>query len=218
MTARRFPLWTILGVVLVVALVLGGVLHSSSPGPAQRAAAIESVVRCPSCEDLSVAQSTAPTAVAVRAAVTELIAEGRTDQQIRDYLVDRYGASIELDPPASGWSLLVWLLPLLAGLVGVTALAVVFVRRRRLAGGDPGTRHRGAASPLTPEAAEERRQFLTRSLADADAEYLAGDLSDQDYLALRQRDLVRLAALDAPVGAGPSAGGDPLAGSVVSGS
>jgi tetratricopeptide (TPR) repeat protein len=46
--------------------------------------------------------------------------------------------------------------------------------------------------------AEERRRFLTQSLADADAEYLAGDLSDKDYLALRQRDMVRLAALDQP--------------------
>jgi cytochrome c-type biogenesis protein CcmH len=202
-TGRRFPLWTTLGVVLIVALVLGSVLSSSPPGPAQRAAAIESVVRCPSCEELSVAQSTAPTAVAVRAAVTQLIAEGRTDQQIRDYLVDRYGASIVLDPPASGWSLLVWLLPLLAGLASAGVLAVVFVRRRRISGEDGNDRHRGVASDLTPEAAAERREFLTRSLADADAEYLAGDLSDQDYLALRQRDLSRLAALTTPDGAEP---------------
>jgi cytochrome c-type biogenesis protein CcmH len=205
-TGRRFPLWTTLGVVLIVALVLGSVLSSSPPGPAQRAAAIESVVRCPSCEELSVAQSTAPTAVAVRAAVTQLIAEGRTDQQIRDYLVDRYGASIVLDPPASGWSLLVWLLPLLAGLASAGVLAVVFVRRRRISGEDGNDRHRGVASDLTPEAAAERREFLTRSLADADAEYLAGDLSDQDYLALRQRDLSRLAALTTPNGGGSSVG------------
>ena len=116
MSRRRFPLWTLLGVVLVVALVVGsGVLSSSPPTAAQRAAAIESVIRCPSCEDLSVAQSSAPTAVAVRATVAQLIAEGRTDEQIEDYLVARYGASIVLDPPASGWSLLVWLLPLAGG-------------------------------------------------------------------------------------------------------
>jgi tetratricopeptide (TPR) repeat protein len=56
---------------------------------------------------------------------------------------------------------------------------------------------------MAPEVADERRRFLTRSLADADAEYLAGDLSDKDYLALRQRDMVRLAALPAP-SAGPA--------------
>ena len=209
MTRRRFPLWTALGVVLVVALVLGsGVLTSSTPTAAQRAVAIESVVRCPTCEDLSVAQSTAPTAVAVRGAITQLIAEGRTDQQIQEYLTARYGSSIVLDPPASGWSLLVWILPLLAGLVAATALVALLVRRRRLSPGGPGDGPgMGGAGgrAMTPEAIEERREFLTRSLADADAEYLAGDLSDQDYLALRQRDMLRLAALPEPAGAGSPA-------------
>jgi cytochrome c-type biogenesis protein CcmH len=190
-----------------VALVLGsGVLTSSPPSPAERALSIESVVRCPTCEDLSVAQSTAPTAVAVRGAITQLIAEGRTDQQIQAYLTARYGSSIELDPPASGWSLLVWLLPLAGGLVAATVVAVVLVRRRRLSPGDPGDGSRAGGAPLTPAAVEERREFLTRSLADADAEYLAGDLSDQDYLALRQRDMVRLAALPVPTGAGRPGG------------
>ena len=204
MTRRHFPLWTALGVVLILALVLGsGILASSPPTAAQRAVAIESVVRCPTCEDLSVAQSTAPTAVAVRAAVTRLIAEGRSDQQIQDYLSARYGSSIELDPPASGWSLLVWILPLVAGLVAAAALGVVLVRRRRISGGGTGERPGADRTAMTPEAVEDRRQFLTRSLADADAEYLAGDLSDQDYLALRQRDMLRLAALPVPADEGP---------------
>jgi cytochrome c-type biogenesis protein CcmH len=207
-TRRRFPLWTALGTVLIVALVLGsGVLTSSPPTAAQRAVSIESVVRCPTCEDLSVAQSTAPTAVAVRVAITQLIAEGRTDQQIQEYLAARYGSSIVLDPPASGWSLLVWLLPLVAGLVATSVLVVVLVRRRRLSPGGPGGGSRAGGAPLTPAAVEERREFLTRSLADADAEYLAGDLSDQDYLALRQRDMLRLAALPAQTDGGWADGG-----------
>jgi cytochrome c-type biogenesis protein CcmH len=193
----RFGLWTALGAVLVVALVLGsGLLTSSPPTDAQRAAAIESVVRCPTCEDLSVAQSTAPTAVAVRAAVTQQIVEGRSDQQVESYLVDRYGSSIVLDPPARGWSLVVWLLPLVGGSAALAALVVVLVRRRRLSDLDGG----GPGPDLTPEVAAERRAFLARSLADADAEYLAGDLSDQDYLALRQRDMARLTALEARMG------------------
>jgi cytochrome c-type biogenesis protein CcmH len=206
----RFPLWTGLGAVLVVALILGsGILTSSPPTDAQRAAAIDSVVRCPTCEDLSVAQSTAPTAVTVRAAVAQQIAEGRSDQQVESYLVGRYGSSIVLDPPAAGWSLLVWLLPLLVGCAATAGLVVVLVRRRRLTGVDRGGSGPGGRAPnLTPEVAAERRQFLARSLADADAEYLAGDLSDQDYLALRQRDLVRLAALGTQMG-GAGASGEP---------
>jgi cytochrome c-type biogenesis protein CcmH len=195
-TSRRFPLWTALGVVLVVALVIGsGVLRSGPPTPTQRAYAIESVLRCPSCEDLSVAQSSASTAVTVRATVAQQIVAGRSDQQIEDYLVARYGSSIVLDPPARGWSLLVWLLPVLGGGVAVVALVVVLLRRRTVASPESG--QPDAEPPATAAEADERRRFLTRSLADADAEYLAGDLSDQDYLALRHRDMVRLASLGA---------------------
>jgi cytochrome c-type biogenesis protein CcmH len=195
MTAKRFPLWSLLGVVAVVALVVGsGVLTSPPPTPAQRAAAIESVVRCPTCEDLTAAQSSAPTAVAVRAVVAQQVAAGRSDRQIEGYLVDRYGSSIVLDPPARGWSLLVWLLPLVGGAVAVVVVVAVLIRRRGAVDEDPIPGDRGGE--LTAEEIEEHTQFLTRSLADADAEYLAGDLSDKDYLALRHRDMVRLAALE----------------------
>lgn len=200
MTARRLPLWTALGAVLIVALIVGsGVLSSSSPTAAQRALAIESALRCPSCEDLTVAESSASTAVTVRATVSRMIAQGQTNQQIENYLVARYGSTIVLDPPASGWSLLVWLVPLVGGLAAVGMLVALLVRRRNAAHAtrvDPGEVVGGRA--LTPAEAAEQRAFLQQSLADADAEFLAGDLSDADYLALRQRDMVRLAALGAP--------------------
>jgi cytochrome c-type biogenesis protein CcmH len=202
-TRRHFPLWTLLAAVLVVALVIGsGVLSSAPPTAQERAQSIESSLRCPSCEDLSVAESSASTAVTVRATVTQMIAEGKTNQQIVDFLVARYGPSMVLDPPASGWSLLVWLLPLLGGLAALTVLVTVLVRRRDTS--DSGLADGGDGPALTAGEASERRRFLTQSLADADAEYLAGDLSDADYLALRHRDMLRLASLDA---AGPSGAG-----------
>ena len=198
MSRRHFPLWTVLGVVLIAALVIGsGALSSSSPTDAQRAAAIESVIRCPSCEDLTVAVSSAPTAVTVRSTVTHLIDQGWTDAQIKQYLVARYGSAIVLDPPTSGWSALVWVLPIAGGLAAVTVLVVVLVGRRRRDDRELDADVR--SGPVDPEVLEERRRFLNQSLADADAEFLAGDLSDADYLSLRQRDLGRLAALG-PVG------------------
>ncbi len=208
MRARRFPWWTLMGVVLVVALVVGtGVLHSSPPTPAQRAAAIDSVIRCPSCEDLSVATSSAPTAATVRTTVRQLVDAGRSDQQIKEYLVARYGSSIVLEPPASGWSLLVWVLPLAGGLVAVAAVTTVLIRRRGALAGPPEADAEDGS--LDAEALEVKRRFLERSLADADAEYVAGDLSDQDYLALRRRDMARLATLGTAGRAGqfPTDGG-----------
>jgi cytochrome c-type biogenesis protein CcmH len=187
-------LWTLLGVVLVVALVIGsGVLSSSAPTAAQRAYSIESVIRCPSCEDLSAVNSSAPTAVTVRSTVRQLVDEGKTDQQIEDYLVARYGSSIVLDPPASGATLLVWLLPILGGLAAVAALVTLTVRRRGPVDEDPGVE--SASHMLDAVSMAERKRFLEQSLADVDVEYLAGDLSDKDYLALRRRDMARLAAL-----------------------
>jgi len=212
MRPRRFPWWTLMGVVLVVALVVGtGVLHSSPPTAAQRAAAIDADIRCPSCEDLSVAESSAPTAVTVRATVRQLVDAGQSDQQIQQYLVARYGSSIVLDPPAHGWSLLVWVLPLAGVAVAVAGLGTVLYRRRGVVDGGPGTGTDRTDGPAgvgeDPATKAARRRFLEQSLADADAEYLAGDLSDRDYLALRRRDMSRLAALGAaPVDEGPGEG------------
>ncbi len=201
--ARRVPWWTLLVAVLVVALVIGsGVLSSAPPTPAQRALAIESSIRCPSCEDLSVADSSAPTAVTVRATVRRLIAQGRTDAQIESYLASRYGSSIVLVPPTSGWSLLVWVLPTAGGGLAVAVLAVVLVRRRRSAEHRPGPdeARRWAESVALAggrEGLDGQRAFLVRSLADAEAEHRAGDLSDADHGALVARDTVRLVAIDA---------------------
>jgi cytochrome c-type biogenesis protein CcmH len=196
---RRWGGWAVgavLAVAVIVALLVGaGTFTSTPPTPARRAAAIESTIRCPSCQDLSVAQSTAPTAVTVRATVTELIARGRTDDQIRAYLVDRYGATIDLEPPTSGWSALVWIVPMVGLAVALLVAAIVLGRRRRGRDGlgAPGTLAAVAADPVT---AADTRRFLEASLADADAEFAAGDLDEVDYHSLRARDEARLSTLD----------------------
>ena len=130
-------------VVLAVALVIGsGVTSSATPDAAQRAAALETQIRCPSCEDVSVAQSSAASAIAVRHEVQRLAAAGVSDHAIEQRLVAQYGPSILLSPPDSGLSSLVWLLPLVAGLLAVGGLGVFFWRRsrswRELRAGAPG--------------------------------------------------------------------------------
>ncbi len=126
--------------------------------------------------------------------------------------MSRYGASIELDPPASGWTLLVWLVPLFGG-VGAFAVVTTVLARRHLAvgpdpsGADEGRVDNDAELRIDADRLADRRAFLVRSLSDADAEYLAGDLSDRDYLALRRRDMQRLATLDA-LGSSASSGSE----------
>jgi cytochrome c-type biogenesis protein CcmH len=148
-----------LGVLVTAFLIIG----SSPRGgltDAQRAEAIDSVIRCPSCEDLSVAQSTAPTALAVRNAVALRVHAGESTGEIESFLEARYGPTILLQPPASGSTLLLWVLPIAAGAVGIAVLGGVFWRRRyssSTVGEEDRALVAAALAASAPEGAKESR-------------------------------------------------------------
>ena len=127
MILRSFRLWA-LALVAVAALAL--VSAPSSPSSVSRIAHLESLVKCPACEDLSVAQSNATSAVAVRNEIAAKVHAGESDNQILTSLEDVYGASILLSPSTSGIGALLWLGPLLV-LVVVLVIGVRLARRRR---------------------------------------------------------------------------------------
>jgi cytochrome c-type biogenesis protein CcmH len=127
-------------VVLAVALAVGaGAFSGGTPSAAERAAALEAQVRCPSCEDISVAQSSASTAIALRHQIAQQVRQGRSDAEIEDGLVARYGPTILLRPPAHGLATAVYVVPAVAGALAVGALGLLFWRRstemRRLRAG-----------------------------------------------------------------------------------
>ena len=131
----RLPLWVRVALplaVLAVALVVGsGVFDSGAPSGASRAAGIEATVRCPSCTDISVAQSNASTAIAVRRQIQNMVAAGRSNAQIDQVLVSEYGETILLVPPDAGGVPLIWLIPLVLGAGAVAGVGLVFWRRSR---------------------------------------------------------------------------------------
>ncbi|ATB38260.1 cytochrome c heme lyase subunit CcmL [Cystobacter fuscus] len=69
-------------------------------------------LRCAVCQGLSVADSPSSMARAQLDKIRELVTEGKTDQEVRDYFVARYGEWVLLQPKAEGVNLLVWLGPL----------------------------------------------------------------------------------------------------------
>jgi cytochrome c-type biogenesis protein CcmH/NrfF len=131
----RLPLWVRVALpvaVLVVALVVGsGVLDSTTPTSGQRAAAIEAGVRCPSCTDLSVSESNATTAIAVRHQIESMVAAGRSDADIDRALVSEYGQTILLVPPDAGGIPLIWIIPIVLGAGALVGVGVLFWRRSR---------------------------------------------------------------------------------------
>lgn len=129
--ARETLRWALPATVLV-----GGLVFSSIPRPgpetvAERTAQIASIVRCPSCPDVSVADSTIPSAVAVDHYIRRAVEKGQSEQQILDFLVSRYGPRILLRPPTSGDDVLVWVLPLAGTAIAGGGLALFFFRRAR---------------------------------------------------------------------------------------
>jgi cytochrome c-type biogenesis protein CcmH len=121
----------VLVVVLVVALSVGSGALSGGPASAtQRAAALETQLRCPSCIDVSVADSSAATAASLRHQILDWVRAGQSDQQIENQLIARYGPSILLTPPG-GASVVIWAVPAAAGAAALAGLAVLFWRRSR---------------------------------------------------------------------------------------
>ena len=128
--------WSLLGVVLLVALLVGSGVFSSAPTTnAERAASIDARLKAPDSQSLSVAQSTSPSAMAVRREVRAQVDQNKSDDEIIASLEAHYGNSILLTPPGGGLSVVLWLVPAL--LVVAIALAIVSVARRRRLGKKP---------------------------------------------------------------------------------
>ena len=88
-------------------------------------------LRCVMCQNQSLADSNAQIAHDLRREVFELMREGRSDAEIRDYLVDRYGEFVLYRPRFGGHTWLLWLGPALVLLAGGIVVARVVRSRRR---------------------------------------------------------------------------------------
>lgn len=121
----RGALWTGLTLVLVAIIVVG---VTTAPPSDDRVEQLGQRIRCPVCQGESIADSPSETARAMMARVEEQVAAGASDQAVIDFFQSRYGDDILLDPPFSGSTLVLWMLPLVALGMGV-ALVTSTVRR-----------------------------------------------------------------------------------------
>ncbi|MDB5457157.1 MAG: cytochrome c-type biosis protein CcmH, partial [Caulobacter sp.] len=101
----------------------------ADPAQEARARAMFREVRCLVCQNESIDDSQAELAHDLRQIVRGQVAQGRTDGQIRAFLVARYGEFVLLKPPFSAGNALLWLTPLVVLLAG-GGLMVAILRRR----------------------------------------------------------------------------------------
>jgi cytochrome c-type biogenesis protein CcmH len=88
-------------------------------------------LRCPMCQNETLADSNAPIARDLRNQIFQLMQHGQTDAQIKQYLVDRYSEFVLYDPPVVRNTWLLWFGPLLILLVGAAAVIATIRKRSR---------------------------------------------------------------------------------------
>lgn len=94
-------------------------------------------LRCTVCQNQTIADSNASLARDLRREVRRLMSEGKTDQEIRDFLTARYTDFVLYNPPVKPQTYLLWAAPFLLLLGGLGSAAVVIARRARLARENP---------------------------------------------------------------------------------
>ncbi len=128
----------------------------ADPALEARAREISKGLRCLVCQNQSIDDSNAGLARDLRVLVRERLVAGDSDDQVIDYVVDRYGDFVLLSPPVKPTTYLLWFGPLLIILAAIAGLTLFFRRRRA-----------SAATPTPPPLSDEERKAL-ESLLDED--------------------------------------------------
>jgi cytochrome c-type biogenesis protein CcmH len=168
------------GLLLVLVVVL------SAPGAAwavmpdemlddpeleQRARVISKDIRCLVCQNQSIDDSNADLARDLRIIVRERLVEGDTNDEVKSFLVDRYGDYVLLTPPMTLGTMLLWGGPFV--LVGLGGLAVMVWFRGRA----PAAPASGGGGPGSGLSAEERRRLERLMAEDEHGDTDGGDRS-----------------------------------------
>lgn len=128
---KRFLAAVVLGLSLV------GVAHAAidtyefaKEADRERFRELTKELRCPKCQNQDIADSNAPIAADLRKEIFRMLGEGKDNQQIIEFMVDRYGDFVRYKPALNAKTALLWFGP--AGLLlgGLVVIAVI-VRRRR---------------------------------------------------------------------------------------
>ena len=118
----------------MLSLLMAGVFWLCCPGTGlaashdDQAQLLAAELRCPVCQNLSVADSPSEMANQMRDLIREKLSNGESPDRIRAYFVSRYGEWILLSPKREGFNWVAWLLPFVAILGGAGVIGVV-VRR-----------------------------------------------------------------------------------------
>ena len=124
---RMLRIVFLLGISLS-AMAATDIYQFETPEQEQRFRVLLDELRCPKCQNQSLADSDAGIAQDMRTRVEAMIKEGKSNDEIVDYFVARYGDFVSYRPPVTPTTSILWLAPLL--LLGSGAVVIVLLLRR----------------------------------------------------------------------------------------
>jgi cytochrome c-type biogenesis protein CcmH len=129
--SERVRPWLLLGTAVVVITLSALLARSGAGAPTldDRVRDVASGLRCPVCQNLSVADSPSPLAGEMRAEIAGMLEAGSTPEEVRAFFVERYGEWVLLAPTREGLNLLPWLIPAIGLALGAVAWVAVLRRR-----------------------------------------------------------------------------------------
>lgn len=210
---RSFGLTGLLAAVAWLSLAGAMAAIAAAPDLEEQVRQIAAELRCPVCQNLSVADSPSTLAQEMRGLIREQLQQGKTPEEIRAYFVSKYGEWVLLTPKPSGFNLFVYVVPFLAAAVGVAGVLLAirrWVRRRRetteeVAEVSAADRERlrqaleaeeeeaEEAGPAVAEGTgplaelEAQRAALYAAIRELEFDHKAGMISQEDYEAMRHR-------------------------------
>jgi len=141
-----------MGALMQVTMALWLAVAAADPQAVEREAKqLEAKLMAPCCWAQQVSLHQSPAADEIKQNIRRLLAEGKTSDQILDIYVAEYGDRILSEPPARGFSRLIYVAPWIF-LVGSVGLVVVVIRRLRAVGPAPARTEKVAAPPSDDEA------------------------------------------------------------------
>lgn len=121
-----------IGALVAVSFVRAAVSEGPPRTPEERVQDIASTIKCPTCRSQSVASSESASARAIRVEIARRVAAGEGADEIRSAVAATYGEDVLLTPSRSGVEGVVWVLPVVALVLGLAGVGAAFSRWRRV--------------------------------------------------------------------------------------
>lgn len=167
---QRRSLFLVLAIVAVIAAIWSAAYLSAPKQQTldQRVQTVASQLKCPICQDESVADSPSLLAQQMRGVIRQQLQEGKSEQEIIQYFVRSYGEQIVWSPPWQGFSLLAWLVPIGLLLAGIVIIYFTLRDWRTLSRSVEANENNGDIVNIDEAELERYRAQLERELAEGD--------------------------------------------------